>query len=465
MVLWISFLLILSFTGLSQQYGRTGSATDLTCLPRPSDAPYGLTSSHYDILFYSTQEALESLIAQGCSVKDLSKLISCEIKTEKELRSSIKATSKTCQAQLQSTIGHSWAYLQRYGCLNEDMHQSVDLTPSETLQKIYVTAQNISPQTTCSAYFKTVRNVVVTLLHNPVNGSNREIDGFGKHNENTDTEGNGSKLWIALLAGALAGLAVDLSLYPLDTIKTRLQSASGFRAAGAFSNLYQGVGSIALGSAPSSALFFLAYEFANDHLAQNIGQSFRGHLLATTIGEVASSLLRVPADVVKSRLQIERTSLTDESTGLWKAVKKIYKEDSGRHMISRCGSFYAGWLSSLLREIPFGCIQFPLFEHLKEKALGPGQSIEELSLLTVALCGMIAGSCAGSLTTPLDVIKTRIMLAERGESGIFHVLRVIYREDGIGGFFKGVVPRTMWISLGGAIFLGGYNAFVAALSR
>lgn len=29
----------------------------------------------------------------------------------------------------------------------------------------------------------------------------------------------------ALFAGAVAGLAVDLSLYPIDTLKTRLQSA------------------------------------------------------------------------------------------------------------------------------------------------------------------------------------------------------------------------------------------------
>ncbi|KAG8419319.1 S-adenosylmethionine transporter [Metarhizium acridum] len=32
----------------------------------------------------------------------------------------------------------------------------------------------------------------------------------------------------ALLAGALAGTTVDLSLFPLDTLKTRLQSSAGF---------------------------------------------------------------------------------------------------------------------------------------------------------------------------------------------------------------------------------------------
>lgn len=62
-----------------------------------------------------------------------------------------------------------------------------------------------------------------------------------------------------LVAGASAGLAVDLSLFPLDTLKTRLQSQQGFYAAGGFRSIYSGMGSVALGSAPGSALFFLTY--------------------------------------------------------------------------------------------------------------------------------------------------------------------------------------------------------------
>ncbi|KAK0780637.1 S-adenosylmethionine transporter [Friedmanniomyces endolithicus] len=38
----------------------------------------------------------------------------------------------------------------------------------------------------------------------------------------------------SLIAGGLAGTTVDLSLFPLDTLKTRLQSAAGFRASGGF---------------------------------------------------------------------------------------------------------------------------------------------------------------------------------------------------------------------------------------
>ena len=50
--------------------------------------------------------------------------------------------------------------------------------------------------------------------------------------------------------GWCTGLVTDVALFPLDTIKTRLQSAQGFRAAGGLSRLYAGLGPAALGSAP-----------------------------------------------------------------------------------------------------------------------------------------------------------------------------------------------------------------------
>src|SRR5512140_1139106 len=71
----------------------------------------------------------------------------------------------------------------------------------------------------------------------------------------------------ALLAGALAGTTVDLSLYPLDTLKTRLQSSSGFLASGGFSGVYRGVGSAIVGSAPGAALFFCTYEYSKSFLS------------------------------------------------------------------------------------------------------------------------------------------------------------------------------------------------------
>ena len=52
-------------------------------------------------------------------------------------------------------------------------------------------------------------------------------------------------------AGGVAGVSVDLILFPLDTIKTRLQSPQGFNKAGGFHGIYAGVPSAAVGSFPN----------------------------------------------------------------------------------------------------------------------------------------------------------------------------------------------------------------------
>ena len=46
----------------------------------------------------------------------------------------------------------------------------------------------------------------------------------------------------ALIAGGLAGTSVDVALFPIDTIKTRLQAPVGFWKAGGFQGIYRGLG-------------------------------------------------------------------------------------------------------------------------------------------------------------------------------------------------------------------------------
>lgn len=47
---------------------------------------------------------------------------------------------------------------------------------------------------------------------------------------------------------------MDLLFFPIDTVKTRLQSSQGFRRAGGFAGVYKGVGSVIVGSAPGGVL-------------------------------------------------------------------------------------------------------------------------------------------------------------------------------------------------------------------
>jgi solute carrier family 25 S-adenosylmethionine transporter 26 len=268
----------------------------------------------------------------------------------------------------------------------------------------------------------------------------------------------------ALLSGALAGTIVDLSLYPLDTLKTRLQSATSFRAAGGFSGIYAGVGSAIVGSAPGAALFFVTYEHTKAILsAERAAQrTFAGavpgendwmlpfeHMLAASLGEVAACAVRVPTEVIKQRAQARQhpSSLS--------ALTSILSQRAAIGISGVWRELYRGWSITVFREVPFTVIQFPLWEAIKAyRARGTGK--DTVGALESAVAGSVAGAIAAGITTPLDVLKTRMMLA-REKTEMWTLLRQILRDNGPGAFFAGMGPRIMWISAGGAIFLGSYQ--------
>ncbi|XP_039858818.1 S-adenosylmethionine mitochondrial carrier protein isoform X3 [Simochromis diagramma] len=206
----------------------------------------------------------------------------------------------------------------------------------------------------------------------------------------------------SLVAGGCAGMCVDLTLFPLDTIKTRLQSQQGFYKAGGFRGIYAGVPSAAVGSFPSAAAFFVTYEytkallgtggvFALPHVAPVT------HMLAASLGEVVACMIRVPTEVVKQRAQASLSSST------YNILLATLREEGVRGL-------YRGYGSTVLREIPFSLVQFPLWEYLK--TLWSSRQGHTLYSWQSAVCGAVAGAVAAFVTTPLDVAKTRIMLAK-----------------------------------------------------
>src|SRR5277367_1024857 len=107
--------------------------------------------------------------------------------------------------------------------------------------------------------------------------------------------------YVSLLSGGAAGLAVDLSLYPLDTFKTRLQSSTGFFKSGGFKGIYSGLPAVAIGSVPGAGIFFLTYDTIKTVLAPHFSSSVPVHMYAASCGEIAACLIRVPVEVVKQR--------------------------------------------------------------------------------------------------------------------------------------------------------------------
>lgn len=270
-----------------------------------------------------------------------------------------------------------------------------------------------------------------------------------------------------LAAGAVAGLSVDVLLFPVDTIKTRLQAPRGFLLSGGFKRLYAGLGSTVSGSAPSAALFFFTYETAKQVLSSTTSSTSEGssssspsvHLVSACLGETVACLVRVPVEVVKQRAQATGNGGTSSLTVLRTVLAK-----------SGPAGLYRGYTSTLLREIPFALVQFPLWEFLKRRWT-ERQAGSPLKPYQSMVAGSAAGAVAAFLTTPLDVAKTTIMLGslERKRDGASsatayrRVLLDIYTRRGVKGLFAGAIPRVGWISVGGAVFLGGYDIVSSCL--
>ncbi|KAG8225272.1 hypothetical protein J437_LFUL006505 [Ladona fulva] len=229
------------------------------------------------------------------------------------------------------------------------------------------------------------------------------------------------------MAGGAAGTAVDISLFPLDTIKTRLQSRQGFWKAGGFRGIYAGLGPAAAGSAPNAAVFFCTYDWVKRKCCPLVEEKWLPlvHMLGASCGEVTACTVRVPVEIVKQRCQVAA------SKSVFMVLSNIIKQGGLRGL-------YQGYFSTLLREIPFSLIQFPLWEGFKTywhmHRVHQGIN-EELGAVRVSICGAIAGGISAALTTPMDVAKTQIMLntSRQGKLDVYSVLKEIHATKGYRG--------------------------------
>lgn len=129
-----------------------------------------------------------------------------------------------------------------------------------------------------------------------------------------------------------------------------------------------------------------------------------------------------------------------------------------------------------------------MFEHLKKYMLGVRKrrkgggdvnGIAERAVITAGSAGM-AGSVAAVVTTPIDVVKTRIMLKAmdgqgapkgldsvvkarekaRGQKDMsgWRVGKDVWRKEGLKGLFRGGLLRAVWTAMGSGLYLGAYES-------
>lgn len=161
---------------------------------------------------------------------------------------------------------------------------------------------------------------------------------------------------------------------------------------------------------------------------------------------------------------------------------------------------WRGYTALAARNLPFTAMQFPLFEHLrssiheyrKRRGRSSGTMLETGTV--TAISAGAAGSLAAVITTPIDVIKTRIMLsatgpeahphevpdprpregtqaqadqakleraqraARGGRAGGYAVGKEILRTEGVKGLFRGGALRGLWTAAGSGLYLAAYES-------
>eukprot|EP01082_Thalassiosira_pseudonana_P009648 g8574.t1 g8574 contig3:414018-415324(-) len=255
------------------------------------------------------------------------------------------------------------------------------------------------------------------------------------------------------LAAAAAARALSIfGMYPIDTIKTRMQMRQGnaWRVEG----LYSGVMGSLVGQVPYGVLTFGSYEIYKQSLLTrfpNVKPTFI-YALSAILGDITGSGWLCPSEVMKQQLQAGIYGNMGE------AVRGIWKKSGLR-------GFYQGFTGGLARDVPFRVAQLTTFEVTKSIYLRAKRSNNKdndsiaLSPLEAAICGAAAGSFSAAITNPLDRIKTLMMTDTTNAYGgsVVACASKILRDDGIGGLFAGVGPRVGYIAPSVCIFFVTYE--------
>lgn len=296
------------------------------------------------------------------------------------------------------------------------------------------------------------------------------------------TSAKGFFSWREFAWGALASGFGETLMHPVDTLKTRIQSGQsgvilqkqsdighalknivamdGVRA------LYRGVVPGLTGSMITGATYFGFIESTKDWLEEerpNLAGPWV-HFCAGAMGDTIGSIVYVPCEVLKQRMQIQGSSkgwhrrhevssriLSPSSqyyTGMLHAGRVVLKYEG-------VGGLYAGYLSTLARDVPFAGFQIMLYEGMRAATVygrrnwsvpsTAGQK-HEFSSLEELIMGGTAGGLSAFLTTPMDVLKTRLQIqgSHIRYKGWFDAWHQIWRHEGVKGFFRGALPRVLW---------------------
>ncbi|QPG75224.1 hypothetical protein FOA43_002574 [Brettanomyces nanus] len=253
-----------------------------------------------------------------------------------------------------------------------------------------------------------------------------------------------------IITGSLSGALGKVFEFPFDTIKVRMQYSQSlptplfgsswecivrsYRKDGFFKGFYRGLVPPMFGAALEISTLFFSYNMAQDFIKLSRGSKLSDELsvfdklLCGAWGGVCTSFLLTPVELLKCRFQVE--TLGSKKTSVPKIVRSVIKNNG-------LLGLWKGETTTSIREAGGSMAWFGNYEAvLRHFAKGdpdyhpkPWQSM---------LAGSLAGVGYHCTMFPVDTVKSIYQIDERGKRSLMGIVKQIYNQKGIFGFYTGL---------------------------
>ncbi|CAL1288421.1 unnamed protein product [Larinioides sclopetarius] len=280
-----------------------------------------------------------------------------------------------------------------------------------------------------------------------------------------------------MVAGSFAGIMEHCLMYPVDSVKTRMQSlrphpkARYRNIAEAFSKMVRheglfrpvrGIPAVMVAAGPAHALHFSCYEKMKRVLSgteNGVGNPI-AQGLAGAFSTVLHDAVMNPAEVVKQRMQMYGSPYQTCSDCFRKVIRS-----EGAHAL------YRSYTTQLTMNIPFQSVHFMTYEFCQDLS----NHQRTYNPMAHMLSGAVSGAVAAAVTNPLDVCKTLLNTQEQQVvsslnakqthiSGLVNAFCTVYRFGGFKGFFRGLKARVIYQVPSAAISWSVYEFFKYTLA-
>lgn len=227
--------------------------------------------------------------------------------------------------------------------------------------------------------------------------------------------------------------------------------------------LWSGLPPTLIMAIPSTVIYFTAYDNLKFILGYTppppgtFNSSFLLPFVAGGSARLASVTVISPLELIRTKMQSQKLSYKQ----IGSAVREAISQGGIR-------SLWSGWVSTLLRDVPFSAFYFCGYEISKiyYSRLLHVQPENAVPLKVNFASGATSALIASVLTQPFDVVKTRTQI-QLGEANFGKVASVstasristIVAQQGLQGLYIGMVPRLLKVMPACAIMITSYEYF------